>query len=243
MISGGGTASGLGGHGRFLGPDSGAQLADVIRLVQGVLPFFAESAKKDGIANENGLNRRLCRFISQRFFSEGLPYTAQPESMEDESRSNSPAVDIGIHFYTGALIADPPKIAVLEGKCLSSRAEIRRKTEYVYGLNRNGSPCGGIQRFKMSIHSQKGRCGSGLVGYMQTDDFATWHVRINGWIEALAAEKGHQPPWSADERLTSPLDTNRIATCESTVCRQKDRLALVHFWVDLTDCDGGEKHA
>lgn len=243
MISGGGKATGLAGHGRFIGPVPSAQLTDLIRLVQDVLPFFAVSAKKDGITNENGLNRRLCRLISQRFFSEGLPYTAQPESMEDESRSNSPAVDIGIHFYTGEKIADPPKIAVFEGKCLSSRAEKRRQTEYVYGLSRNDSPCGGIQRFKMSIHRQKDRCGAGLVGYLQTGIVSDWHSKINGWITGLAHESGHEPRWEEDEVLGEFQESPGSAVCHSIVHRKSDILPLVHLWVDLTACDGGEKHA
>lgn len=223
---------------RFAGAPQGTQLVLVFRIVANTLPDFAESARRNSITNENGLNRRLARFLSRRFFTEELPYTAQPESMEDESKGNSPAVDICVFSCLDDTAEDLPKVAVLEGKCLTSNADKRRRREYVHGISRSGSPCGGIQRFKMAVHGHKMTCGTALVGYMQTDDFFTWHDRINAWIKALAAEEGHCPPWSEDETLSNPVENAGVATCESMICRKDDCLPLIHIWVDLTGSPG-----
>lgn len=97
----------LGGNGILRGPESGAQFNRAVKLVKDCLPLFAVSALKDGVENEDGLNRRLSQFITNVSKKAGLPFFSQPESMEDETRGGGPAVDIGIHLYVDDVYTKP----------------------------------------------------------------------------------------------------------------------------------------
>ncbi|MEI6702651.1 MAG: hypothetical protein WCL71_03830, partial [Deltaproteobacteria bacterium] len=83
------TARILKGMGTLSGPVPNTQFTQIVELVKVAMPPFAASAQQENIKNENGLNRRLARFISNIADNNKLPFFAQPESMEYETRGDS----------------------------------------------------------------------------------------------------------------------------------------------------------
>ncbi|MCI5132221.1 MAG: hypothetical protein D3904_12040, partial [Candidatus Electrothrix sp. EH2] len=192
----------LGGIGTLLGPPQNTHFQRVVAFIKTVLPKFADSAMNDGIANEDGLNSRLTRFITNAADADQENFFANRESMEDETRGNSPAVDIGIYLKvdpdTGI---DPPRITVFEGKRLSTKLPKKRHQEYVIGHDEKGKhvPCGGIERFKLDKHGGKLK-HAGMIGYLQDGTAETWHDKINTWIRELCSQPS-EPAWSEREKL------------------------------------------
>jgi hypothetical protein len=228
------------GRGKFSGPVPGGQFKRVVKLIQDCLPAFGahilqKRSAQERIDNEDGLNRCLSRFISNTANSQGIPFFAEPESMEDETSGSSPAVDIGIYLYVADSAIDPPKITVFEGKRLSNSLHRKRRREYVYGHQQAEKhiACGGLERFKKTIHGRDFN-QAGMIGYMQDDAPQIWYKRINKWISELVA-KDHDPKWQPQEQLTSFKLNGRVATSSSTVYRKDENIRLTHLWIDLTD--------
>ena len=223
----------LGDAGGFSGPPPNRQFACVCDAISGCFPDFVKSVLQDKIANENGFNRRMSRFVSYRFSKEGLPYLAQPESMEDESCGNSPATDIGIYYMPCDSAINLPKVTVIEGKRLDSGIKKQRRHEYVYGHEEKGKHvcCGGMERFKKRIHGRN-QSSAILLGYMQTDSFEKWHIKINSWISELIGQE-YEPSWFMREQLPLMTIEGLSAKCESQLCRTTGALRLVHLWVDI----------
>ncbi len=223
----------LGGTGILLGLPHNTQFNCIVELIVLSLPLFAESAQQEKINNENGLNRRLARFITNVADKIGIPFFAQPESMEDETRGNSPATDIGIHLKIEDIATDPPKVTVFEGKRLTSTLGRERRQEYVIGHENNGEhiPCGGIERFKYTIHGRE-FTHAGMIGYLQEETPEIWREKINTWISALCSHS-FEPAWSEQEQLIPPVTDGRVTKCTSVVQRSESKLHLTHLWVNL----------
>lgn len=223
----------LGGTGFLSGPTLGAQFDAVVNLVGKSLILLAESALKAGIENENGLNSKLSRFITNVANQERLPYFAQRESMEDETHGDSAAPDIGIYLYVNDIAQCPPKVTVFEGKRLTTSLGRKRRREYVIGHEEKGKHicCGGIERFKLAIHARDFE-RAGMVGYVQDGGPDSWFQRINTWISELSRYP-HDPQWSERERLEVLYAKGRIVRCTSMVCRRGNLLRLSHIWIVL----------
>jgi hypothetical protein len=222
----------LGGIGTLTGPPQNTHFKKVVEVIKTILPKFADSAMNDGIENEKGLNSRLTRFIINTADKES--FLAQPESMEDETRGDSPAVDIGIYLKvnpdTGIV---PPRITVFEGKRLSTKLPKKRCREYVIGREEKGKhvPCGGIERFKLNIHGSKLHC-AGMIGYIQDDTAEIWHEKINTWIHELC-DQSSEPAWSEQEKLNLKKTNGRVTEYESVVKRTDSELQMTHLWISL----------
>ena len=223
----------LGGTGMLLGLPHNSQFNSVVELIVLSLPLFAESALHENISNENGLNRRLARFITNVADKHGFPFFAQNESMEDETHGTSPAADIGIHLKIEDIAIDPPKITVFEGKRLTSTLGRERRNEYVIGHEKDGKHIfsGGIERFKCSIHGSE-FAHAGMIGYLQEETPEIWCKKINSWISDLCSHY-FEPSWSEREHLTPPETDGRITKCTSVVHRTKSELHLTHLWINL----------
>ena len=223
----------LGGAGMLIGPLHNSQFNSVVELIVLSLPLFAESALQENINNENALNRRLVRFITNVADKKGFPFFAQTESMEDETRGNSPAADIGIHLKIEDIATDPPKITVFEGKRLTATLRRERRQEYVIGHEKEDKhiPCGGLERFKCSIHGRE-FAHAGMIGYLQEETPKIWCEKINTWISDLCSQT-FEPAWSELERLSHPVTDGRITKCTSVVHRTKSELHLTHLWINL----------
>ena len=223
----------LGGAGVLRGPAPNAQFNSVAELFSLSLPLLAKSVQQDNIKNENGLNRRLARFVSSVADKNGLPFIAQPESMEDETSGSSPATDIGIHLKVDDIESDPPKITVFEGKRLSTKLPKHRRKEYVFGHDKDGKhvKCGGIERFKLSIHAKEFKY-AGMIGYIQDGIPENWRTQVNACIAELSCQQ-HNPSWAVQEQLTSLATNERVSESSSVVSRVDGNLYLTHLWIDL----------
>jgi len=231
-----GNTDALGNATGFTGPALGRQFECVWREAVACLPDFAAYVRNAGIANEKGLNGRFSIFLEGRFRREELPYLVDKDAMEDEADGRSPAPDMGVYIFLPDSGTARPKITVIECKRLSSRIGKRREKEYVIGHDREGKhrECGGMERYKKGLHGREIKVGAMLLAYMQTDGFAVWHERVNGWICELARERGHSPAWRKDEMLSDQNVDGIVATSHSRLYRETDQLRLRHIWVDLT---------
>lgn len=223
----------LSGTGTLLGLPHNTQFNSVVELIVLSLPLLAEFAFQKKIDKENGLNSLLTLFISKVARQNNLPFMAQHQSMEDLTRGNSPAPDIGIHLYVDDDAEPPPKITVFEGKRLASTLGRERRQEYVIGheKDRRHIPCGGIERFKCSIHGSE-FAHAGMIGYLQEETPEIWCEKINSWISDLCSHS-FEPSWSEREQLTPPETDGRITKCTSVVHRTKSELHLTHLWINL----------
>jgi hypothetical protein len=97
----------LSGTGKITGPIPNTQFKRIIDFLIIHLPKFAESISKADIENENGLNSKLSRFITNAAKQEEEDFFANREIMEDEKCGNSPAVDIGIYLYVADVYFQP----------------------------------------------------------------------------------------------------------------------------------------
>lgn len=221
----------LGGSGTLIGPSANTQFYMVIDFLQAHLPIFAENISKEDIGNENSLNSRLSRFITNAATQE--MFFSERESMEDEARGNSPAVDIGIYLKVEDIGIDPPLITVFEGKRLTTSLSNKRHREYVIGHDEGGKAihCGGIERFKLSIHGSK-FYHAGMIGYLQDGTSDCWLKEINTWIRNLCSQP-LELKWSEGEQLTPQKSDGRVTQYSSIVNRASSELHLTHLWIDL----------
>ena len=221
----------LGGTGALIGPPLNTQFNMVVEFLKTRLPQFAETVLNTNIDNEDGLNSRLSRFITNAAAQE--IFFANRESMEDETRGNSPAVDIGIFLNVTDLEIDQPLITVFEGKRLTTKLPHKRGREYVIGHKEGGKRihCGGIERFKLAIHGGK-RNHAGMIGYLQDGTSDSWRRKVNTWICDLCRQP-FEPAWSEHEQLTPLKTEGRVAECSSVVNRIDNKLHLTHLWIDL----------
>jgi hypothetical protein len=223
----------LGGTGTLHGPSPGTLLNLVVDLVKQSLPLLAATAVKKDITNEDGLNSLLSLFISKAVRQKELPFIVQHQSTEDLTRGGSAAPDIGIHLDTVDDAEPPPRITVFEGKRLTSNLGPQRRREYVVGHEVKGRhiPCGGIERFKQSIHGRD-LTRAGMIGYIQEETPEYWHGQINSWISELSVQT-EIPKWSEAEQLTPVTTEGRISESASVVYRLTDELHLTHLWINL----------
>lgn len=221
----------LGGTGTLLGPSLHAQFDMVVEFLKAHLPQFAESVLNADIENENGLNGRLSRFITNAAVQE--IFFAERESMEDETRGNSPAVDIGIYLNVEDIGIDPPLITVFEGKRLTTKLPNKRHREYVIGHEEVGKyiQCGGIERYKFAIHGGKLN-HAGMIGYIQDGTPDSWQKKVDTWICDLCSQPS-DPAWSEREKLIPQKNDGRVGEYSSIVSRVDSELHLTHLWVDL----------
>lgn len=221
----------LGGTGTLVGPSQHAQFDMVVEFLKAHLPQFAKSVLNADIENENGLNSRLSRYITNAAVQE--IFFAERESMEDETRGDSPAVDIGIYLNVEDIGIDPPLITVFEGKRLTTKLPNKRRREYVIGHEKDGKylHCGGIERYKLAIHGGKLN-HAGMIGYIQDGTPDSWQEKVNSWICDLCSQP-FDPAWSGREKLFPQKTDRRVTEFSSIVNRVDSELHLTHLWIDL----------
>ena len=221
----------LGGTGTLLGPPFNTQFNIVVEFLKTHLPQFAKSILNANIENENGLNSRLSRFITNAAAQE--IFFPERESMEDETRGNSPAADIGTYLRVDDIGIDPPLITVFEGKRLTTKLPSKRRREYVIGHKKGGKQihCGGIERFKLAIHGGKLN-HAGMIGYLQDGTPDSWREKVNSWICDLCGQP-FDLAWSEREQLTPQKTDGRVTEFSSVVNRADSELHLTHLWIDL----------
>ena len=211
----------------------------VIEFIKNNFKGFSTFYKSKKANNEKGLNQKLCIFLNQNLKNE--PFFFQHEFIENTESGSSPQVDIGT-------IAKVENMAVfeneytddsffsLEAKRLPQERKDREK-EYVIGSD---SVSGAMERFKKGIHGSRIKFAA-IVGYIQSDDFDHWFLKINSWIEELANDDS-QEMWTLDDKIKkcseieNELFTEMISENSRTVAgRPKDKISIFHFWVNLIE--------
>lgn len=117
---------------------------------------------------------------------------------------------------------------VLEAKRLDTTLPTSREKEYIIGK------IDGIERFKKEKHG-KNLAYVGMLGYVQSDDFDTWHRKINHWIdEEISSATSSELTWDANDKLLiNKKETIYQTYVSKHKCLVKD-IEMYHIWVDLT---------
>lgn len=210
-----------------------------LEFVRTQLPNWRDDFKRPKSESEKSLNSTLCDFLEHRR-REILPMARfKHESPQYWSRT----VDIGVHGTDDETLIDASTYSlyepflVIECKRLPAPGGKDRVQEYVTGTTENGSPTGGIQRFKLGLHGSNVRTAI-LVGYIQENDPNHWHRTINKWIQDLTKSNPNDSlQWRDNEKLSKPQSESDT----STHCLKSEhpRLApnsqlpieLHHYWI------------
>ena len=221
----------LAGSGILIGPPPNQLFDIVVEFLKTHLPLLPASLLNTNIDNENGLNSLISRFITNAADQE--MFFAERECMEDETRGDSAATDIGIYLKVEDCGIDPPMITAFESKRLTMGLPKLRRREYVIGHVKDGKyvQCGGIERFKKSIHGDK-FTHAGMFGYVQDGTAEHWLDQVNAWIVELSSHE-HDPAWTDQEQLTQMSTGGLVTESSSVVYRKTGKLYLTHLWINL----------
>ena len=183
--------------------------------------------------NENAITNRFCIVLGQRKPVD-YPYFFHHQNLEDDSANTSTDFAVfGVHPYSD----NDTALLKFEAKRLTN-LPIRREREYVIGEYDNTGNrtknSGGIERFKNGRHGQD-VMSAGLIGYVQTESFDTWHDKINTWIkEEIKKPHDTSLTWDAGDILSLESIERRIAFYNSAPTRIKNHpIRLRHIWVAI----------
>ena len=160
----------------------------------------------------------------------------------ESPQAGTRTVDIGVHGTEESVLIGACSYSryqpylVIEAKRLPTDRK-GREQEYVTGQTLNGSPTGGIQRFKLGLHGSDVEVAA-MVGYLQKETPLHWHTTINGWITSLAAARNQDGcNWSDEDKLQS-LDAGKetgLSACQSSHKRigrcATPTIAVHHLWL------------
>ena len=217
----------------------------VLDYIEKCIPDFIKDSKVKKIRNEKGLTQRIVRILTTNF-DDAYPFFFDKEGMEDETTGKSAAVDIDVIAkeiinVRSKIFQKGNRFFAFEAKILGLNDKLREK-EYLIGhLNNKGKYilCGGIERFKKSIHGN-GLDQCGMIGYMFTNDFNYWNKQINNWIdEFIKVNPDIQMMWSETDKLSLRLMNHQKAKYISNHSRSlKNKrinpIEIYHIWINLT---------
>jgi hypothetical protein len=174
-------------------------------------------------SNEKGLNNNFAICMNNQIDKES--FTFHHGYVEDTTTGNSSEVDIGI-----IINSQKKAFFVLEAKRLDTLEKYRER-EYIIANKSNG---GGIERFKRDKHGN-GLVLSGMIGYIQIDDFDTWKDKINSWIdEEIKSPSSSDLIWITNDKLVEENQNTQTAQYTSIHNRlSKKDINLTHLWIKL----------
>ena len=224
--------------GKIEGLPDNQHISEVVNFIESNLNEFISEYKKkySHITIEKGLNEELSSFFSYVLIDE--PFYFQPDNMENTSKGDSPAADIGVKTKEENIIigiysySERETFFSIEAKRLGLTG--KREKEYLIGHSENGKYkyCGGIERFKKGIHGSN-LTYSAIIGYVQKNDFSFWFSKINFWIDELIKDEKQDIGWTKKDKLTKIHFEQKKAKLISKNKRRKDYIFLYHFWIDL----------
>jgi hypothetical protein len=108
-----------------------------------------------------------------------------------------------LYFYNLEEGITNTALFVIEAKILPTPSPAKREKEYVIGENfkvSGAKECnGGIERFKLEKHGFTLK-ESGLIAFIENDNFTNWINKINTWIEDISKINSE---WSIDEKINN----------------------------------------
>lgn len=204
----------------------------VLDVIEKGLGEFAER-REHSIQNEKGITNRLCKILN----CHKLLYFHH-EGMQNESTGTSASVDVEAVTTTATAFearsyAAEETLMAIEAKRLPSPPPRSREREYLSGSNKRS---GGVERFKLGIHGKNAAAWT-MLGYVQKQDFPTWHRKVNTWIEDLASNQTLSGLWESAEKLDVVALGARTARYRSRSKRrcngELDIIEIMHLWVLL----------
>jgi len=213
-----------------------SSIKSVVEYVQTQLNVFRLKYIGETSTKEDTLNENL--FIILRRNIGARPYFFKPEKIQNPKSGRSAKTDIGVLFIDENIkvfdraFNENDAFFEIECKRLPTPGSNRKK-EYVIGKLK---PCGGIQRFKMSIHG-KNLKNAAIIGYIQKEDAEYWNLKINEWIDELIVST--PTIWKKEDKLvritrgSKGLDNFVSKNFRFTVSGKDDFINVSHLWINL----------
>ncbi len=108
----------------------------------------------------------------------------------------------------------------------------RQETEYV--CYNDSTKQGGIERFKTEKHGGKEKLNQSIMlGYIQENNFAFWHSKINSWIDEKINLTSN---WQEEDKLIQNVSfvKSNVSMYNSIHSRSVlQKIKLTHYWIDL----------
>jgi hypothetical protein len=208
-------------------------------------PLFLSNSSFDAnglpktISVENKITQKIVSFFNSKLENGGIfkikrneIYTFHFGNQSEEEtghRSNDASI---------VIIQKKPKhkefdrILCIEAKRLPTPGS-RRKKEYVEGN------LGGIERFKMGVHSSE-LPEAIMLAYIQTHDATHWHTQVNTWIdEQITTSSNTELTWAAQDKLQHTATLGAVEKYHSKHERINSKVSndieLHHYWLNLTN--------
>ena len=173
------------GTGRIsFGPtDDDGLVPRTLEFIRQQLPAWRDDPRRPKKVTEKGLNSSLCDFLDVKQRQSEFAMVRFKHEVPQAARTT---VDLGVHGLTEITtvgtqsygIYDP--FLVIECKRLPTPGGRKREREYVSGFHSNGSPTGGIQRFKLGLHGGQVEVAA-MIGTSRSKTSTTGTTRsING---------------------------------------------------------------
>jgi len=213
----------------------------IVEFIKGNLSDFA--VKYSHIEYEDSLTQMLVTLLMQRLPQPSL-YYFHPQNIENIYSGQSPTVDIGVRSINESGIkidsmrySNDEAFFSIEAKRLDSGIDRRREKEYVVGRfeGEKYRDQGGIERFKKGNHGGTLKYAA-MIGYMQSDSFAEWLNKINGWInEQISKSNTTELKWGKKDKLIKQDESGVYAEYKSVHSRINGTdIVLFHLWVNLS---------
>lgn len=211
-----------------------------LEFIRQQLPTWRDDPRRPRQVAEKSLNSSLCDFLDVTARTHLPMARFKHEAPQTAGRT----ADIGVHGLDEATtvgawsygIYEP--FLVVECKRLPSPDGKVREREYVSGFHANGSPTGGIQRFKLGLHGRQVEVAA-IVGYIEKYCAQDWHGEINQWLADLVRNRRIDgATWSSSESLQELMaDAENTAWCDSEHSRIGDCITpdirLRHIWITI----------
>ncbi len=222
------------------GVELDSSITAVVEFIEIYFAQFAEKVKGEITANEKSLTDKLCKYFNRN--AGNYPFYFHHENIENPNSGKSPQIDIGTISNNEKLVigdrsyGEFDSFFSIEAKRLPTPGHKREK-EYVIGMDR---PCGGIERFKKSIHG-KNLKHAAIIGYIQKENANHWYLKINNWIGELIVSTPDF--WKMDDKLIKLNSTqqsiNKFVSkgFRAKIDDKEDFINLFHFWISLTHLD------
>lgn len=225
------------------GPDQqhDGLLPRTLDFIRDQLPAWRDDPRRPKKIAEKGLNSSLCDFLDVMQRKGEFPMVRFKHETPQTARAT---VDIGVHGLAEVTTVGTQSFGiyepfmVIECKRLPTPGGKRREREYVSGFHENGSPTGGIQRFKLGFHGGNVEVAA-MIGYIEHHDFQFWHRQINDWItEEVVSPTTRNVVWLESERLGGLDSGENTSVCASAHSRTGNVLThtiqLRHIWIRMS---------
>lgn len=222
---------------KYLQP--GTSIATVLDFVESHLPDFAQ--KYGYIEDEKNLTSQLISLLGFYTHKSNCLFRFVKDDPQNLLNGNTPTVDIGVQSnqLDGVTIEtkhyqNDESFFSFEAKRLSSKVGKKRDKEYLIGrFEEIGKYInnGGVERFKKGTHGSKLEY-SGMIGYVQENDYSYWHSMINGWIDELVQGSSISTVnWNEEDKLVEEnvSITARYRSKNSRV--GIGNIVLFHIWI------------